>query len=481
MARKGGLTEEALVALGAEKLARLIMDEASRNAPFKRLVKAALAGAKGGDAIASVVDRRLAALEKARSFIGWERRKEFTADLKATLAVIVGELAAADPAAAIERVLRFLAMADRVFERVDDSSGAIQAVYQAAAESLPDLAGRLSTEQAQQLASSLVPSLLADDYGLVEGVMAAVVTHFDPTTLMLFDRALAQAVEDGRSSDAKGSDWRWQARRDRMLRARQDIADRRGDVDAFIMLESERGAARRDSVAVARRLLAAGRASEALDWVRRPVRPGLRVMGWHDLGDGTGGHDLSDDARLRLEIEILEAKGDRDEAQELRWRTFETRLDAKSLRDYVARLPDFAEFEVLDRAFAHVSGHAHHHAALAFFIDWPRLDLAARLVLDRKGTWDGRHFGLLAPAAEALEATAPAAATVLYRALVTDILDRARAPAYGHAARYLARLQGLGDQELSSAGLPEHAHFMADVKKAHGRKASFWDLVKTTS
>jgi ABC-type iron transport system FetAB permease component len=30
-------------------------------------------------------------------------------------------------------------------------------------------------------------------------------------------------------------------------------------------------------------------------------------------------------------------------------------------------------------------------------------DLAAKLVLDHLGAWDGRHYGALAPAAEALE------------------------------------------------------------------------------
>jgi hypothetical protein len=56
----------------------------------------------------------------------------------------------------------------------------------------------------------------------------------------------------------------------------------------------------------------------------------------------------------------------------------------------------------------------------------------------------GGSTGLLAPAAEALEDVEPRAASVLlYRALIDDILQRARSPAYGHAARYLARLDAL--------------------------------------
>lgn len=43
MAKRATLTQEALTALGADKLAKLVLDEVGRNAPFKKLVTAALA------------------------------------------------------------------------------------------------------------------------------------------------------------------------------------------------------------------------------------------------------------------------------------------------------------------------------------------------------------------------------------------------------------------------------------------------------
>src|ERR1044071_2146021 len=129
MARRAALTQEALIALGTEKLAKLITEEVARNPPFKKIVTAALAGAKGPEAVAAIIDRRLASLERARGFVDWEKRKAFAADLKATLATIIDELGSADPAAAVDRLVRFLAAAERVFERVDDSSGHLQAIF----------------------------------------------------------------------------------------------------------------------------------------------------------------------------------------------------------------------------------------------------------------------------------------------------------------------------------------------------------------
>ncbi len=62
MARQPALNEEALVKLGSEKLARLVIGEAKRNAAFRKLVAAALAATKGPAAVAAIIDKRLAGL-----------------------------------------------------------------------------------------------------------------------------------------------------------------------------------------------------------------------------------------------------------------------------------------------------------------------------------------------------------------------------------------------------------------------------------
>lgn len=47
MAGKAAINLDNLTALGAEKLARLVLDASARDSAFKRLVAADLAGAKG--------------------------------------------------------------------------------------------------------------------------------------------------------------------------------------------------------------------------------------------------------------------------------------------------------------------------------------------------------------------------------------------------------------------------------------------------
>ena len=482
MARRAALTSENLIALGAEKLAKIVLDEAGRNAPFKKLVAAALAGAQGPNAVAAIVDRRLAGLERARGFVQWEKRNTFAADIRGTLTTIKDELGAADPSLAADRLIRFLTCSEGVFERIDDSSGRIQTIFHDGSDALPDLVARMPEEDRIELVERLIPLLAADGYGLIDAVVHGTIPLLSKVGLAGIDSKIASTVGESRPSQGDARrDWESLGRRDRLVRARQAIADARGDVDAFITLSSERPDGRQDGMAIASRLLASGRPSEALDWVRRPASRGIRAMNAADLADHAEGIDLSDRERVRLEIRILMALGRKNDAQVLRWRTFEATLDATILRDHVAHLGDFEEFDVLERAFGYAAAHADQHRALGFLLEWPRLDLAARLVLARRDTWAGQHYGLLVPAAESLEHDHPVAATVLYRALLDDILTRARSPAYGYAARYLAKLGDLDAVDLAAEGLTGHEAYRAGLRGSHGRKTGFWIHVDSSA
>jgi hypothetical protein len=205
-------------------------------------------------------------------------------------------------------------------------------------------------------------------------------------------------------------------------------------------------------------------------------------MSTSDVADGRPPRDALSPQRTSLEARILETLGEKEAAQSLRWSAFEATLDAGSLREHLSALPDFEEFAVLDRAFSHVLASQHIYAALAFLIEWPRLDLAAMLVVSHRGAWNGAHYYVLPPVADALQHDHPLAAVILYRALLDDILARARSKAYPHAARYLKTLDALAERSDAEAasfgGIASHADYRFGLQKAHGRKSGFWSLVK---
>ena len=459
MARKAALSLDGLSALGAEKLAALILEETEVNAAFTKRVKAALAGVQGPDAVVRLIDRRLAALNRARGFVDWDKARDFAADLGATVDTIAGELGQHHPTQAIQLLLRFIDTHVTVFDRADDSDGRIQEVYWHAAELASDFVQNLPIDQRDWLPDRLLASLAIDEHGLTDRVCIAVAPLLPAPVLDIWDEHL-RSIETPENA---------------VTDIRQAIADARGDVDGYLVLESHKPGWRQNPMAAAERLRAAGRLDEALAWVRRPRKGGLGFATATDIADGRI-HRVHDLEKVRLEARILEEMQDRPAAQKLRWAAFETSLSADLLREYLRKLDDFIEHEEQERAFAVVAATKNVYTALDFFIDWPKLDLAAKLVIDKRDIWDGRLYDVLPGAAAALAYDFPVSATILYRALLDDILTRARSKAYGHGARYLARLTELGDHVADAALVETHDAYFARLKQRHGRKAAFWDL-----
>ena len=472
---------ETLAALSFDRLIGLILGETARNAAFRKLVSAALASLQGPEAVAAIVDRRLTALEGARGFIDWQKRRAFTIDLGATVTVILTELAPLDRAAALERLVRFLGGADTVLNRVDDASGAIQAVYEHASEAVVAVAAELDPDAAGLFALTLIPRVVADPYGPFGLLIRDLVPRLSAAALRSLDDALSEAV--GAEAEPRGavsgkSAFNADRLHGNLLRIRQDIADSRGDVEAYVALEHAIMPGRPDVVEIARRLLDADRAGEALDWIRRPAPSQGRVVTRASLAGGDAAIDGRARERIGLEIRILDGLDRREDAQALRWRGFATLLDADLLRAHLAKLPDFEDEEVLERALDHMARHDDAHRALAFLVVWPSLDRAARLVLDRASQWRGDAYRLLELAADALEPAYPVAATVLLRRMIDDILGEGRSSAYPHAARYFKALDAMAPRLQAGTIEPAPEAYHAGLRSAHGRKYGFWPLVE---
>jgi len=65
----------------------------------------------------------------------------------------------------------------------------------------------------------------------------------------------------------------------------------------------------------------------------------------------------------------------------------------------------------------------------------------------------------------------------LYRRMIESILDRASANQYGYAVRDVRNCENLAGQLPQDAGIEEYDAFMARLRKEHGRKTKFWELV----
>ena len=477
MASKKALNAKNLENLGAARLAELLIEISTGDAVGKRRLRLELAGAAGPVEVAREIRKRLTTIGRARSLIDWEKRKVFVADLEVQRRTIIDQVAKAEPVEALDLLWRFMALANPVFERCDDSSGAVIGIFHGACRDLGRVAVPAKADP-KLLAEKVFCALTENDYGQYDGLIEALapalgpdgLDHLKQLFIGLSKDPLPKPREEDREVIGWGSDGPVYAddyaerRRNGMVRmALQEIADALGDVDAFIAQQSEKAkTVPMVAAGIAQRLLAANRTSEAWEAINAtdPDRPGWIPFEWE-----------------QTRLDVLEALGRAEEAQAFRWDCFERSLDGVHLRAYLKRLPDFEDVETEERALSLALRDPSAHQALAFLVSWPALDHAAELVLSRADELDGNHYELLGPAADALEAKHPLAATVLRRAMIDFALAKARTKRYRHAARHLLQCESL-DQEITDYGRFEvHDAYLNRLRTEHGRKTSFWSLL----
>jgi hypothetical protein len=481
MAAKTTLNARNLQALGVERLAELLIEISTGSAAHKRRLRLELAGSQGSEEVSREVRKRLGSIARARTFIDWRKVRKLHLDLETQRRTIVERVGPDDPNEAFDLIWQFLALADPVFERSDDGSGTLlQSFHQACAD-----AGALAEAAAIKpgiLAQKVFLALKANDDGQFEPLIGAMSRALGSAGLQTLKAHLVawsrervdSPPQDEREVIARGPngpvyfDTVYGRRHiDAARRGQEEIADIEGGADDWIALQPEDSRSKPHVAAeIARRLLAAGRATEA-----------LAVLDGADHGHGSR-HvpGLIDDARS-VRLDVLDALGRNEESQAARWAAFERSLDDRPLRDYLRRLPDFDDVEAEEKAFAHVHAAQDAVSALAFFLGWPSLAHAARLVIARKTEMDGDRYEIMTPAAEALAPRHPLAATILLRSMIDFALDRTRAGRYKHAARHLAECAALAPHIAEFGDSPGHDAYVADLRRRHTRKPGFWNLV----
>ena len=468
------LNTETLAELGAERLASLLMELAENDAALKRRLTLEIAGPQQ---VASEIRKRLGQIARSQSFIEWNRTRPLIRDLDTQREVIVGKLAPHDPQEAMELLWRFLALAPSLYERCDDSGGGVGDQFWLARKDLAEIASGAGLNP-EALADRVFETAVCDnDYSQYDNLITALAPAMGEKGLA---RLKAQVEELARNPVPVPPKEEWEevgwgsggpyyaheraesSRKSSVKSALMEIADAQGDVDAWI-IQYDQDTRRVPAIAagIASRLLAAGRATEA-----------LAALDGADMGKGWIPSEYTN-----TRLAVLEALGKEEEAQALRWREFESGLSKQDLRDYLKRLPDFDDVEAEERAFDLVVSHPHVHGALSFLIDWPALDRAAKLVLERADELDGDHYPTLTKAADALSAKHPLAATLALRAMVEFTLGAARSKRYRYAARHLLECESLEVQIENWGRFEPHDTWLANIREKHKRKLGFWRQV----
>ncbi|WP_370223972.1 DUF6880 family protein [Hyphomonas atlantica] len=435
---KKTLNQANLQKLGAEKLAELVMDLVQGSAALQRRARMELSAAQGPGEVASDLRKRFASLRRSTSFVDWRKQRAMVKDLAGMLGMIESTIAPHDANEAFELLWSFLQLAPSVYERTDDSNGAIGGVMNDAMELIAKTSPAL-TKDRTTLAERILDAVADAGYGEFDGIIPAMAEALGQEGLEHLKR-ITQAWADAPPTQHELEQYQGyglvSSAEDSVRRNKQvtqsiilaDIADAQGDVDAYMARYSEEqltyGTIAPD---VARRLLDAGRIDEAFDIVSRA----------RAAEDGKSLRMFRYDLDAIYE-DCLEKQGKTDELKAHLRATFEQTLSAPCLRKYLRLLPDFEDIEAEEAALDFAETYPHLGAAISLLANWPSHKRAARVVLARAEDLNGDSYHLLTTAADTLEAEHPLAATLMRRAMVLDTLQGGKSKRYRYAARHLA-------------------------------------------
>ncbi|VXC06932.1 DUF6880 family protein [Brevundimonas sp. G8] len=387
-----------LSGLGADRLGELLMQAADADALLKRRLRLVLAAEAGPDLLALELDKRLATIASSRARVSWRKRPDLLRDLDILRGGIVDDLAVAAPGAALERLIAWFDLFRGLATRVKDQKGELAAAFETAA---PDL-WRIAEAAVQADDKAVAPLAQAVERQPLE-YARWIGAGGDELTADLARRLLDPL---DKTLSVRG-----------MRTVMRRLADRAGDLDLWLSLTTPEERGSPDFAAVmAKRLLVADRIPEARQALEAALAPSAGNRRWTFGRSPQAGPPTLTPAWEATSIDLLDAEGRKDEAQDLRWAMFERDLSAPVLRAYLARLPDFDDVEALDRALAHAATHADFETALGFLMDWPAHREAAALVerrirevrtaLPSKADWAARLAQKYPDAAERLLASA---------------------------------------------------------------------------
>jgi hypothetical protein len=499
MANRSSLNAKNLEALGAARLAELLLAHTEGDAAARRALRLELAQQEGPLEIARAVRKRLATIARSRTWLEADRKAQLVSELDRQRQAIAGPIAAHGADLAVELLWRLLDLSDSFLGRCDDADATAMALFHQATADLGRVASR-SGRPVEVLVEEVAAALPRNGDGQFDHLIADLKEALQPEGLRVLRERMealrpADALDDddesaggrfgdddflddwdgetdwtgdpiGTIGDIDPSDPVWLSRvvRDAMLA----IADALGDAEAYLMEYRDHDptalATPAIATAVADRLCAAGRAEEALALL--------------DAADLSWGVERSEvDPFVNVRLRALDALGRAEEARTLRWEHGLAALSMPLLREHLRRLPAFEDGEAEERALDLVLRHPDFGSALLFLHQWPDRRRAARLILERPEDLDGETAEVLEPVAEALEREHPLAATLCLRAVIEGSLEGSRPGRQRTAARQLSTCARLAQAISDWRAIPDHPAYCRGLLQAYGHRTGFWRLL----
>lgn len=446
-------TRARLIAAGAEALAEVLMELASRHDDAAGMLQRLLASPEENQTRFEENLRRLRSLADRGHFVDWRQSSEYAMDVADVLHDL--EVSEPDPRIGVEGVAAFFSAFESIIEACDDSSGHVSDVFRF--DATDHFVGYAQRCDDTELLEETVFRLCKDDgYGVTDYLVGRAPEYLQRESLLRLAHRFKEAT---RAEPEKMKRWPY-------LEPLETLAGHLGKPDLVEWCRRARTQhlSAADHIDIAEAHLEAGEAKKALEWLGKS-------------SPRIGFEELRHESLLMV---ALERTGDVAGATEIAWRQFRQYRSGDNLANLLTFIGEDERERVIDEAWKLIrDSPALQISDIEFLFEHDRLPDAVSHAVARSDELDGSSYASLTPLAKAFEAAGqPLAASLVYRALLDSILARGYTKAYRHGARYLAALGMLAGSLSSWQGKATHDEYVAGLRERHGRKWSFWKRVE---
>jgi chemotaxis protein histidine kinase CheA len=410
-------------------------------------------------ALKKAIAKRIQSVKRGSKFIDYYASSEFALNLESIVDDIENGLLIVAPKDAFELIDKFLATADSVMNRVDDSSGEIGDVYSDTV-TLWLKAAKMQGDTKIDWLERVYQLYQNNDYGVLDSLLPN-------SDMLLSEEQLKQLA------------WRYEGE----IRQAQKKHVEKGRIN----MESLSGRVALGSIAMALKDPVLYEHSVLMDSpqpndlqkksiiaVYIEFNQPDKALHWLN----TDWESRFESDRLQLQEQIYEQNENTEQLRHTRQQIYQLDSSYTHFLRYIETLDEDEKHTVEQQAIKQAEKAGNILTSADLLLQLGETERAQQMLVSRYQELTDCYYESLIKLVKQFEKSGCLlATTACYRVLLEDILNRGNSKAYTHAARYFKKLQVFADEINNFEPLIEHSRFIDQLKNDHGKKYSFWQRV----
>ena len=442
--------KQKLIGLGAESLADALLELAVWSDPADDLVGRMIAAPKEN---IQRFKKKLSSIKRSQRFIGWRESSGFAAELQSLLDDL--RAGVSDPSTGMKLISFFYEADGIILNKCDDSNGDIGDVFRIDAKELFAKYAVLC-EDKEKVASIIFELSQNDDYGVRD-------TLIDCAAECLTEAIIRSMIAKIQELVKCEEEEYWKHHNLILI---ESLARQIKDAELFkqtriASVDKPSTAAFND---IARVYFESGDVETALLWLKKINK----------------NETFQKYETERLLIDIYTELGDEKKLADILYKKFCSYHSIETLQELLNIIGADKKDEVILKEVAVII--ANDQLSLVdtkFLISIGKIDEAEKYLLKRSDQLNGDHYTGLLSLAKAMESEGRnLAVSIIYRSLLSSILERGYTKAYPHGVRYLKKLDKLAALISDWGSFDDHEVFKDYIYQTHSRKRSFWSKYK---